>query len=34
MIAVLGAQLIMSGASPSDLSFSAESTLDVRKVQS
>jgi N6-L-threonylcarbamoyladenine synthase len=34
MIAVLGAQLIISGASPSDLSFSAESTLDVRKVQS
>ena len=34
MIAVLGAQLIMAGASPSKLDFSAESTLDVRKVQS
>ena len=34
MIAVLGAQLISSGALPSGLDFSAESTLDVRKVQS
>jgi len=34
MIAVLGAQLIMSGAAPSDLSFGANSTLQVTKVQS
>ena len=34
MIAVLGAQLIMSGAEPSDLSFGANSTLQVTKVQS
>jgi N6-L-threonylcarbamoyladenine synthase len=34
MIAVLGAQLIMSGAAPSDLSFGANSTLPVTKVQS
>jgi hypothetical protein len=34
MIAVLGAQLISSGALPSGLDFSAESTLDVRQVQS
>ncbi|NDD25297.1 MAG: tRNA (adenosine(37)-N6)-threonylcarbamoyltransferase complex transferase subunit TsaD [Actinobacteria bacterium] len=34
MIAVLGAQLISSGALPSGLDFSAESTLDVRIVQS
>jgi N6-L-threonylcarbamoyladenine synthase len=34
MIAVLGAQLITAGALPSDLDFSADSTLDVRKVQS
>jgi N6-L-threonylcarbamoyladenine synthase len=34
MIAVLGAQLIMSGAAPSNLSFGANSTLQVTKVQS
>ena len=34
MIAVLGSQLIQAGAAPSSLAFSAESTLDVRKVQS
>jgi len=34
MIAVLGAQLISAGALPSGLDFSAESTLDVRQVQS
>ncbi|MFM8927143.1 MAG: tRNA (adenosine(37)-N6)-threonylcarbamoyltransferase complex transferase subunit TsaD [Rhodoluna sp.] len=34
MIAVLGAQLISRGALPSDQDFSADSTLDVRKVQS
>ena len=34
MIAALGAQLIMNGREPSSLGFSAESTLDVREVQS
>ncbi len=34
MIAVLGAQLIMAGQPPSSLDFSANSTLDVTKVQS
>lgn len=34
MIASLGAQLVMAGRSPSEITFGADSTLDVTKVQS
>lgn len=33
MIAALGAQLVMAGKSPSGLGFGAESTLDIRQIQ-
>jgi N6-L-threonylcarbamoyladenine synthase len=33
MIASLGAQLVMAGRAPSDLSFGADSTLPVTQVQ-